>query len=154
VAPLCLDSSAEGVKATKGSVNAFWFCIKYNPIAGVPVNRANILKIMYSKFSDPDIMEFMIPFSSGYSAIACEERGCMRNIGSKEVFHAMVLAIARDVKLGNTLVLRKWRQTALSCIGQLVAVSEQSIFFRAMKERQLALHLHGAFRLSVVSPQN
>jgi hypothetical protein len=133
----------------------FWFCVKYNPIAGVPVNRAIINKIMSTKFSDPDIMEFMIPFSSGYSAIACEERGCMRNIGSKEVFHAMVLAIARDVKLGkSTLVLRKWRQTALSCIGQLVAVSEQSIFFRAMKERQLALDLHGAFRLSVVSPQN
>jgi hypothetical protein len=154
VAPLCLDSSAEGVKATRGSVNAFWFCVKYNPIAGVPVNRAIINKIMSTKFSDPDIMEFMIPFS-GYSANACEERGCMRNIGSKEVFHAMVLAIARDVKLcKSTLVLRKWRQTALSCIGQLVAVSEQSIFFRAMKERQLALDLHGAFRLSVVSPQN
>ena len=151
VAPLCLDSSVEGPKASRGSVNAFWFCIKYSPITGLPVNRASVNKIMSTKFIDPNIMEFMVPLSSGCSATTFQERGCMRNVGSKEVFHAMILAIARDItQHKSSLVLRKWRQTVLSCIGHAVVIPEQSIFFRAMKERQLALDLYGAFRLSVV----
>ena len=78
--------------------------------------------------------------------------GQMHLISPEEPLHAMLFAIARDIREGKEVeVLEMWRTMVLSCVGTLIAVAPDVAFWKASQHRENVGAEYEAVYFSTVS---
>ena len=81
-----------------------------------------------------------IGVSDNASPIGVSSRGCLKGISPEEASHALIFAIARDLRKG--LPLDEWKTMVLSTVMEFRKInSEDDFFWEAAKLREaIAVH--------------
>ena len=116
-APLTMDAYTTAMQnsgCAKGGFNFFCLNFMLDPlVAHVPVKRKKMEHMAATRFATPthttDIHVAMAKNGNPFDMV-----GKLRMLSPAEPVHAMLMAIRRDIDIGNEEVIRHWRRISLS----------------------------------------
>ncbi len=82
-------------------------------VAHVPVKKSKIEQMATTRFATPTYCgDIYIAMTKGANPL--DEKGHLRRLSPAEANHAMLIAIRRDVDVGDEATLDRWRRICLS----------------------------------------
>jgi hypothetical protein len=124
--------------------NMFWVNFLTSTVPGVPINARSIEYLMAYAFSSPDDAEklapkvFCVAVDRTSNPLESGCKGKLKSLSPDEIIHALVHAIARDIKDNKPdEVLQLWRRYVLTRVMEFsFLTSADDVFYAATNQRE------------------
>ena len=100
-------------------INFFWCDMLYSPAVGVPIREHAVSYLMDHYFRTPTPLPNILSIALREGEKPDPMKGSWVCLNPQEMMHAMLGAIARDVKGGDRDVAQAWRKIALTTTAEL-----------------------------------